>query len=149
MNSQDELWFCYGTTTMRRQVHASLAAFTLLSSLTALSAVEPIDIGSRRELFVDRLLVDRMEHVELRLHHPLKATRPKSPLPVAHYITVIKDKDERGDLFRAYWRGSDPSYSGNANSGNSGEVVRYAESRDGHEPRLSAEGHEDHGGIGG
>lgn len=96
-------------------------------------ADEPIDIGSRRELFVDRLLIDRTDGVELRLHHPVKAPRPDSPLPVAHYITVIKDKDERGDLFRAYWRGTDPTYGDNPGSGSSGEIVQYAESRDGHE----------------
>lgn len=30
-----------------------------------------IDIGSRRELFVDRLLIDRLEHASLRLHEPI------------------------------------------------------------------------------
>ena len=115
-----------------------LLAAALFSNTPAI-ADDPIVIGSRRELFVDRLLIDRMDGVELRMHHPVRATRPKSPLPVAHYITVIKDKDERGDLFRAYWRGigslpgSDPSDSAGPNSGDSGEVVRYAESRDGHE----------------
>ena len=32
----------------------------------------PIEIGSRLELSVDRLLVDRMDGVELRLHQPRK-----------------------------------------------------------------------------
>jgi len=31
----------------------------------------PIDIGNRRELFVDPLLIDRMEHARLQLHEPL------------------------------------------------------------------------------
>jgi hypothetical protein len=110
-----------------------LLLMAALFSTAPAIADDPIVIGSRRELFVDRLLIDRMDGVELRLHHPVRATRPKSPLPVAHYITVIKDKDEHGDLFRAYWRGKDRSYSADAGSGNSGEVVQYAESRDGHE----------------
>ena len=29
-----------------------------------------------------------MDGVQLRMHHPVKATRPQSPLPVAHYMTV-------------------------------------------------------------
>ena len=100
---------------------------------------ESIHIGSRRELFVDQLLIDRMDGVELRLHHPVKTSRPNSPLPEAHYVTVIKDADADGDLFRAWWRGSDPSFTGEKHTGHAGETVEYAESRDGHEwtfPRL-------------
>ena len=32
---------------------------------------ETIDIGTRRELFVDTLLIDRMDQVSLRLHEPV------------------------------------------------------------------------------
>ena len=32
---------------------------------------EVIDIFSRRELFVDQYLIDRMEGTELKLHHPM------------------------------------------------------------------------------
>ncbi len=109
---------------------------------TVAVADRPIDIGSRRELFVDRLLIDRMDGVELRMHSPVKAPRPVSPLPVAHYITVIKDCDR----FRAYWRGTDPSYTGEKHTGHAGQTVEYAESRDGHEwtfPDLGL--HEVHG----
>ncbi len=90
---------------------------------------QPIDIGSRRELFVDQLLIARMHRTELRMHRPVKAPRPKSPLPERHMMTVIKD----GDLYRAYWRGSDPAYTGETYTGHPGETVHYAESRDGHE----------------
>ncbi|NRA97448.1 MAG: hypothetical protein HRU14_14715, partial [Planctomycetes bacterium] len=31
---------------------------------------EPLDLGSRRELFVDRTLIDRLEGAELRLSQP-------------------------------------------------------------------------------
>lgn len=93
------------------------------------NAESPIEIGSRRELFVDRLLIDRMDGVELRMHHPVKVARAKSPLPVAHYITVIKDADR----FRAYWRGSDPSLKAKDDTEKGGETVEYAESRDGRE----------------
>ena len=113
-------------------------AFLLLHSIVALTTpalAQPIHIGSRRELFVDRLLIDQMDRVQLKLHHPVKAPRPKSPLPEKHYITIIKD----GDLYRAYWRGSDPGYQGPFHTGHPGETVCYAESRDGHEwvfPKL-------------
>lgn len=83
-------------------------------------AVEPADIGSRLELFVDHSLIESMDGVELRLNAPIKAPRPKSPLPERHYITVIRD----GDLFRAYWRDS---------TAEDNPAVRYAESLDGHE----------------
>lgn len=109
------------------------AAIVVSSGTAFCRAGEPIDIGSRRELFVDRLLIDRMDGVDLRMHCPVKAPRPASPLPTAAYATVIKDSDERGALFRAYWRDRDPSFTGKRESGDGGEVVCYAESRDGHE----------------
>ena len=92
-------------------------------------AQAPVDIGSRLELFVDRHLTEKMERVEFRLHAPVKAPRPKSPLPERHMVTVIKD----GDRYRAWYRGKDPSYTGEQHTGNPGETVHYAESRDGHE----------------
>jgi hypothetical protein len=69
-----------------------------------------------------------MEGVEYRLHHPQRAPLPKSPL-VGGYATVIKDED----LFRAYYRDLDPTYTGKQYSGHPGEITCYAESRDGHE----------------
>ncbi len=64
-----------------------LLSFSLLLSLAALSAKpresqEPLNIGSRLELFVDRFLIDRLEGVRLLLHEPrpagvaLKVDRP-------------------------------------------------------------------------
>ncbi|WP_372896481.1 hypothetical protein [Stieleria sp.] len=112
----------------------------VVSSGAALSvADEPIDIGSRRELFVDDLLIDRTDGVDLRLQRPVKAPRPQSPLPKGAYATVIRDSDEHGVLFRAYWRGYDPAFQGERESGDGGELVCYGESRDGHEwafPKL-------------
>lgn len=37
------------------------------------SAADPIDLGSRRELFVDRYLVESLKGVDYRLHHPTPA----------------------------------------------------------------------------
>ncbi|MDA1014777.1 MAG: hypothetical protein O3A00_10040, partial [Planctomycetota bacterium] len=35
-------------------------------------AVEPIDIGSRRELFVDQHRIERLDGVRLELHRPVR-----------------------------------------------------------------------------
>lgn len=47
----------------------------LASSLKAEESVsrEAIDIGSRRELFVDRLLIDKLENVAFQMHRPERA----------------------------------------------------------------------------
>jgi hypothetical protein len=89
---------------------------------------ETIDIGSRRELFVDKLIVDKLQNVEFYLHQPQKLPLSKSPL-VGKYGTIIKD----GGLFRAYYRELDPNYDGALYSGNPGELSCYAESNDGEE----------------
>jgi len=65
------------------------------------SGAEPIDIGSRRELFVDRLLIDELKGVALKLHTPQLAPPIDSPRPHGHYATFIRD----GDRFRFYYRG--------------------------------------------
>jgi hypothetical protein len=116
-----------------------LAAEVSASAVNATDTVaEPVNIGSRLELFVDDLLVDHMQGVRLELHHPVKAARPKSPLPLHHMVTVIRD----GDLFRAWYRGSDNSLpkSENGAPSDSAEVVHYAESDDGHEWRFPSLG---------
>lgn len=109
-------------------VFAGLACLSALPGISP-AADEPVAIGTRLELLVDDFLIAHRQNAEFRLHAPVKAPRPKSPLPVRHMMTVIKD----GDLFRAWYRGSDPAYQGEPHSGNPGEMVHYAESRDGHE----------------
>ena len=52
----------------------SLFVVILLSSLSAVGwagQADAIDIGSRRELFIDDLLIDRMTGARLELHHPI------------------------------------------------------------------------------
>lgn len=116
---------------MNRPSCISFIALVLLLPDLPATATEPIDIGDRLELFVDHHLIESMEGVSLRLHHPVKAPRPKSPLPVRHMVTVIQD----GEIYRAWYRGSDPDFAGEAHSGR-GELVHYAESDDGHEWRF-------------
>ena len=112
----------------RRAMIVGTLLVSAFLSAKALAAENPIHIGSRLELFVDQYLVDNMEDVEFRIHHPQRLSLPKSPL-VGAYATVIKD----GDLFRGYYRDRDPSYTGRQYSGDPGEITCYAESRDGHE----------------
>jgi hypothetical protein len=92
---------------------------------------EPVDIGSRRELFVDRFLVDRLDNALLKLHEPQLAAPMTKPADNLEYGTIIKD----GDLFRLYTRdGRGAKFDGDA-----AEVTRYCESRDGihwTKPRL-------------
>lgn len=81
------------------------------------------DIGARRELFVDRFLIDRMENATLKLHEPRLAPPMTEPADNMEYGTVIKD----GNLFRLYTRDG----RGAKFDGDKSEVTRYCESRDG------------------
>jgi hypothetical protein len=89
---------------------------------------ELIGIGSRRELFVDSYLIERLEGVRLVLHHPrdegavLKFDEPWEG-PFCGYCTVIKD----GDKYRFYYRGLPEA----GKDGSEREVTCYAESPDG------------------
>ena len=87
-----------------------------------------IDLGSRRELFVDDYLIERLDGVRLALQQPrdegavFRFDRPWEGRWTG-YFTVIKD----GDTFRMYYRGKPTSQ----NAGVPDEVVCYAESPDG------------------
>lgn len=84
---------------------------------------EPLALGSRRELFVDRFLIESMAGVELRLHEPRLAPPMDEPANDLEYGTVIRD----GDVFRLYTRDG----RGAQVDGDVREVTRYCESRDG------------------
>ena len=92
------------------------------------AAVEPVALGGRLELFVDRHLVDQMQGVALRLCPPVNrgpVLAFDSPWDgkFSGYITVIQD----GPVYRLYYRGK-PSPSPD---GGDDEVTCYAESSDG------------------
>ncbi len=95
---------------------------------TNLSNVNAVPIGSRRELFVDRMLVDSLSgDARFRLHPPqpqeivLETEKPWEGIYSA-YFTVIQDTDK----FRMYYRGM-PKAKHDLDT----EVTCYAESVDG------------------
>lgn len=98
---------------------------------TVIQSSEPIAIGSRRELFIDDYLIESVDNVERKLHHPIPREIIISfgePWEGAGsgYHSVIRD----GDLFRLYYRGSQLEVvDGTLKAG--GEDYCYAESRDG------------------
>ena len=117
---------------MRTRLLLVLFAFVLACSTAW--AGDPIEIGSRRELFVDTFLIDRLEgQAQQRLHHPIARE-----IAIVHdapwegtssgYHTVFQD----GDVFRIYYRGSQLEVKdGRIYLNHHKPVVCYAESPDG------------------
>lgn len=93
----------------------------------------PIDIGSRRELFVDDFLIDKLiGGAERRLHHPTPqdiAIKFDAPWEGSgsSYATVFRD----GDLYRMYYRGLQYTVTAGKLVAPHKPVTCYAESRDG------------------
>ena len=91
-----------------RQLHHSVAAtwFAVFIATATMQAAEPIDIGSRRELFVDHHLIGSLSGVRLVLHRPepreivFRFDQPWEGL-YSGYETVLKD----GETYRFYYRG--------------------------------------------
>lgn len=98
-------------------------------SLDCLADDPVLEIGSRRELFVDRFLIDELDHAELKLHPPQLMPAVTPPRPHGHYATVLKS--DRGYQF--YYRG-DTQPGNHWKKGweqyHDGEVTLYAESSD-------------------
>lgn len=100
-----------------------------LSSAAAAQEPAPvIDLGTRRELFVDYHLLEKLDGAELRLQTPrdegavLAFDKPWEGAFSA-YVTILKD----GDKYRAYYRGNPTAGA----DGSVGETTCYAESADG------------------
>ncbi len=119
---------------MRVQLRCSVAILAGLAlSLATLNAraADPVDVGTRRELFVDDALIERLDGAQRRLQHPVAreiAIVHDAPWEGAGsgYHTVIRD----GDLYRMYYRGSALGVdNGKLKIGR--QVYCYAESRDG------------------
>lgn len=115
----------------RNQLLAAAIVIGIASTVVPLAADEPISIGARRELFVDRFLIEKLEGASLQLQRPqpagvaLKFDQPWEG-QVSGYVTVIQD----GDLYRMYYRGRPLTGYGDTDP-RAQEVTCYAESRDG------------------
>lgn len=116
--------------------------FATIQFASSSVAAEPaVDIGSRRELFVDRTLIEQMDGAAvLKLHHPqprevaLSFDKPWEG-NASGYPTVLHD----GELYRMYYRGHRYIIENPPLRQAQPEVVCYAESRDGihwEKPRL-------------
>lgn len=108
----------------------TLGLAIIVSAAAASQAAEPIDIGSRRELFVDCYLIETTSNTTLQLHAPAYAgiavarDMPWEGHLSFTYVTVLKDED----LYRMYYR----TYpGGEAADGDAKEMICYAESTDG------------------
>ncbi|MBC8351549.1 MAG: hypothetical protein H8E66_06150 [Planctomycetes bacterium] len=91
-------------------------------------STEIIDIGSRRELFVDRVIVGELNGASLKLHTPQLGPPVSPPRPHGHYATVLRSDDK----FQFYYRG-DTKPGNHWKKGweqyHEGEVTLYAESK--------------------
>ncbi len=116
-----------------RLVLLALVIAPLLAPLASAQAEKPIDIGSRRELFVDRYLIDKLSgKAEQRLHSPTSreiALTFDQPWEgnASGYPTVIRD----GKLYRMWYRGHHYLLDDKPLRQAQSECVCYAESRDG------------------
>ena len=101
----------------------------VLPALALSCLAQPLDLASRRELFVDRYLIDRMEGTELRLQTPLERgeafafDRPHEGA-FCGYASIVSLP---GGGFRAYYRALPTA----GEDGSSREMTAYAESADG------------------
>ena len=117
---------------MRKRLATLCVAFLVFSLALAgqEGSQEPLDIGSRLELFVDNFLIDTMDRVQLRLHHPvprevvLVLDRLWEGITSGYPSTVFRD----GNIYRMYYRGTDWDFDKRRATH---IVTCYAESKDG------------------
>jgi len=119
-------------TLRHKMLLVTLASVTLLVGTSSGTCAESaaIDIESRRELFVDRFLIDKLDGVTLKLHTPQLAPPVSPPRPHGHYATVLFN----GEKYQFYYRGDkDPKVTWKTHgieAYHDGEVTLYAESKD-------------------
>ncbi|HJN10812.1 MAG TPA: hypothetical protein QF564_19150 [Pirellulaceae bacterium] len=111
----------------------AVATIQLGANCLEVRAVDAIDIGGRRELFVDDALIDQTDgDLELKLQRPqpaevvLTTDKPWEGNTSAYY-TVFHDK--AAGLYRMYYRGS--HFNTDTKKVAHPEVTCYAESKDG------------------
>jgi hypothetical protein len=109
-----------------------LATTLLILAAPMFARAEPpetVDVGLRREVFVDRHLIDTLSRLELRMRRPvdrgpvLAFDKPWEG-PFSGYATIIHS----GGKYQAFYRGSG---AGVKKDDDAGQVVCHAESDDG------------------
>jgi len=117
-----------------------LLLLSILSNVAAVNAANPvIDVGSRRQLFVDGHLIERMVGSRQVLHHPVRrevAIKIDYPWEQGGIWSMVTFKD--GDKFRAWYRVDTKQYEAGNDKGRK-MMTAYAESDDGihwHKPML-------------
>lgn len=94
------------TAGMLIQALAMLGVSLLALNQPVNAADKPLDIGSRRELFVDHFLIEKLSGAQLHLHTPrdegiaLKFDQPWEG-PFSGYVTIVRD----GGRLLAFYRG--------------------------------------------
>ena len=117
---------------MRTQI-ALFVVLTLAAWASRVGAQEPINVGSRLELFADSHLIDRLAgEARQQLHRPTPrevAVVMDQPWEgnAVNYVTAFQD----GELYRLYYRGADVQYDKDGYRETHREVCCYAESKDG------------------
>ena len=95
-------------------MRTALATFCMLLFLAALIArsseiEEPLDIGSRLELFVDSYLIQDMKETTLRLQRPVPAEMAvQIDRPWEGEFNLGEFVVEHNSLCRMYYRGTNP-----------------------------------------
>ena len=118
---------------MKAKLRVIAVACVLSGSVVQVAEPKVLDIGNRRELFVDDYLIERMSGgAELRMHNPTPreiAIEFDQPWEGAlcDYVTVFQD----GDRYRMYYRGSHVIYVQGGYTEPHPSVTCYAESKDG------------------
>lgn len=127
---------CHSPGRIKTQTIVGVICLACLVVLQCLQADEPIDVGSRRQLFVDRHLIDTQENLRQVLHHPVRrgiAIQAEHPWENAGVSYMVSFRD--GDKFRAWYRVDTAKF----NFSDSRSMTAYAESNDGihwHKPKL-------------
>jgi hypothetical protein len=96
----------------------------------AAAVAEPLELQSRRELFVDGYLIERLDGAQLKLGQPVDEGSVLTfdlpwEVPFAGATSILQD----GDVYRLYYRGANVDAQGEYDE--SSEVTCLAESRDG------------------
>lgn len=114
---------------LERRDFLKLGAATLLRPAKAEPAARPIQVGRRRQLFLDDFWFDRQQGIELVPHRPvprevaLASDRPWETGSGVHQSSVLQD----GSLFRMWYRSDEGPPDARSNRAR----VCYAESPDG------------------